>query len=72
MLDGYMFAVGGYGGERSEDSMEKYDPRTDTWELMESVGVSTRGRGHYNSFHSYRYCNYKVVALDGHIYFIGK
>ena len=61
MLDGYMFAVGGYGGERSEDSMERYDPRTDTWELMESVGV----KEHYNYF----CCD--VVALNGHLYFIG-
>ena len=57
MLDGYIFAVG--GGEESRYSMEKYDPRTDTWELMESVVLFV-----YDS-------TYTVVALDGHLYFIG-
>ena len=63
MLDGYIFAVGGRGGEESRYSMEKYDPRTDTWELMESVVLGMKE--HY----CYTYTN--VVALDGHLYFIG-
>ena len=41
--------------------MEQYDLLTDTWQLMESVGVKV----HYNDL----CCD--VVALDGHLYFIG-
>ena len=58
MLDGYLFAVGGSGGW-SEQSMERYDPNTDTWQLMEGVGL----KDHFD--------NQPVVALDGELYFMG-
>ena len=59
MLDGYVFAVGGEGSEESEDSIEQYDHFTDTWQLMDSVGLAAKDN------------SYSVVALDGHLYFIG-
>lgn len=61
MLDGSMFAVGGVGSEKSEDSMEQYDLLTNTWQLMKSFSVKER----------YRFFCCNVVALDGHLYFIG-
>ena len=59
MLDGYLFAVG--GSERAdEQSIERYDPEIDSWQLVEADGVVER----------YKDCSH-VVALDGQLYFIG-
>ena len=60
MLHEYVFAVSG-NSEKSKDSIERYDPKTNTWQLMESVGVAAPEE--YNAP--------AVVALDGWLYFIG-
>ena len=66
MLDGDVFAVGGQGGTKSEDSLDRYHPTTNTWELKESVGVSAYAD---DTLDSYKAAT--VVALDGLLYFIG-
>jgi hypothetical protein len=32
MLDGYVYAVGGWDGRSRLDSVERYDPGTNTWQ----------------------------------------
>lgn len=36
-LSGYIWALGGHDGLSIFDSVERYDPRTDTWVKMESM-----------------------------------
>ena len=59
MLDGSVFAVGGWNEETCVNSVEQYDPDANTWRLMESVGMPEE------------FCIHAVVALDGLIYVIG-
>ena len=60
VLDEYVFAISG-NSEESKDSIERYDVKTNTWQLMESVGVAPP-----QDFNAPA-----VVALDGWLYFIG-
>ena len=55
-VGGYVFAVGGIRDGRWE-SVERYDPTSNTWELVESARLPEHQRG----------CS---VALDGLIYII--
>lgn len=57
MLDGYVFAVGGWEGRSRLDSVECYDPHTNTWQFMESVKMAVTSPA--------------VVALDGLLYVTG-
>ena len=62
MLDGYVFAVGGKGGQWGDKwikSLERYDPDTNTWQLTESVNMPDIEPGS------------AVVALNGLIYAVG-
>ncbi|XP_069761585.1 LOW QUALITY PROTEIN: kelch-like protein 3 [Narcine bancroftii] len=40
MLDGYVFAVGGWEGKSRLDSVEIYNPRTNTWRFLESMKIA--------------------------------
>ncbi|CAB1342308.1 unnamed protein product [Coregonus sp. 'balchen'] len=51
MLDGYVFAVGGWEGRSRLDSVECYNPHTNTWQFMESVKMAVTSPA--------------VVSLDG-------
>ena len=66
MLGEYVFAVGGQGDVKSEDSLERYDPQANSWQLTESVGVAAYADADLDS-----YKPATVVALDGLLYFIG-
>lgn len=57
MLDGYVFAVGGWEGRSRLASVECYDPHTNTWQFMESVKMAVTSPA--------------VVALDGLLYVTG-
>ena len=57
MLDGYVYAVSGW-----KDSMERYDPTTNTWQVIKCAGASAYGDDDKQPY---------VVALDGLLYFIG-
>lgn len=57
MLDGYVFAVGGWEGRSRLDSVECYNPHTNTWQFMESVKMAVTSPA--------------VVALDGLLYVTG-
>ncbi|KAJ8413706.1 hypothetical protein AAFF_G00082130 [Aldrovandia affinis] len=57
MLDGFVFAVGGWEGRSRLDSVECYNPNTNTWHFMESVKMAVTSPA--------------VVALDGLLYVTG-
>ncbi|XP_051570772.1 LOW QUALITY PROTEIN: ring canal kelch homolog [Myxocyprinus asiaticus] len=57
MLDGCVFAVGGWKGRSRMDSVECYNPLTNTWQFMESVKMVVTSPA--------------VVALDGLPYVTG-
>ncbi|KAG7237329.1 hypothetical protein CRUP_019068, partial [Coryphaenoides rupestris] len=54
MLDGYLFAVGGWEGRSRLASVECYNPHNNTWQFMQSVKMAVTSPA--------------VVALDGLLY----
>ena len=40
MLDGYVYAVGGWEGSSRLDSVEKYDPETNVWTPVASLKMA--------------------------------
>lgn len=57
MLDGFVYAVGGWEGRSRLDSMECYNPQTNSWEFTKSVKMAVTSPA--------------VVALDGLLYVTG-
>lgn len=57
MLDGFVYAVGGWEGRSRLDSVECYDPHTNSWQFKESVKMAVTSPA--------------VVALDGLLYVTG-
>ena len=58
VLDGKLYAVGGYDGlGESLSSVERYDPTSNTWE---AVAPMTTARG-----------SHAVAVLDGKLYAVG-
>ena len=58
MLDGFLFAMGGWEGHSRLDSMECYNPHNNTWQFMQSVKLAVTSPA--------------VVALDGFLYVTGR
>ena len=42
VLNGYLYAIGGTDGQRGLNTVERYDPRKNSWTVMASM--STRRR----------------------------
>ncbi|XP_067859642.1 kelch-like protein diablo isoform X1 [Heptranchias perlo] len=57
MLDGFVFAVGGWEGSSRLDSVECYNPQTNTWHFLESMKMAVTSPA--------------VVALHGLLYVAG-
>ncbi|XP_078096673.1 LOW QUALITY PROTEIN: kelch-like protein 24 [Mustelus asterias] len=57
MLDGFVFAVGGWEGSSRLDSVECYNPHTNTWHFLESMKMAVTSPA--------------VVALHGLLYVAG-
>ncbi|XP_051878526.1 kelch-like protein 20 [Pristis pectinata] len=57
MLDGYVFAVGGWEGTSRLDSIECYNPHTNAWRFLESMKIAVTSPA--------------VVALQGLLYVAG-
>uniref|UniRef100_A0A8P4G943 BACK domain-containing protein n=1 Tax=Dicentrarchus labrax TaxID=13489 RepID=A0A8P4G943_DICLA len=57
MLDGFVYAVGGWEGRSRLDSVECYNPHTNTWQFTDSVKMAVTSPA--------------VVALDGLLYVTG-
>ena len=58
MLDGFLFAMGGWEGRSRLDSMECYNPHNNTWQFMQSVKLGVTSPA--------------VAALDGFLYVTGR
>lgn len=58
MLDGFVYAVGGWEGRSRLDSVECYNPHTNAWQFTESVKMAVTSPA--------------VVALDGLLYVTGR
>ena len=58
MLDGFVYAVGGWEGRSRLDSVECYNPHTNSWQFTESVKMAVTSPA--------------VVALDGLLYVTGR
>ncbi len=57
VLDGYVYAVGGYDGLTRIDSVERYSPRRDAWELVAPLPVPLS--------------RCQAAALNGYLYVAG-
>ena len=58
--DGKIYAIGGYGGTNNQscmNSVERYDPNTDSWELLANLNEGRRALS--------------TISFDGFIYAIG-
>ena len=40
MLDGYVYAIGGWEGASRLDTVEKYNPETNTWSSVASLKIA--------------------------------
>lgn len=58
MLDGFVYAVGGWEGNFRLHSVERYDPHTNCWQFTESFKMAVTSPA--------------VVALDGLLYVTGR
>lgn len=58
MLDGFVYAVGGWEGNSRLDSVECYNPHTNSWQFTESFKMAVTSPA--------------VVALDGLLYVTGR
>lgn len=56
-LNGLIYAMGGYDGKRRLESVERYDPKTNQWELLPDMDMN-RSDAH-------------ACVLDNKIYIIG-
>ncbi|KAL5019266.1 hypothetical protein ScPMuIL_004988 [Solemya velum] len=57
MLDGYMYAVGGWNGSSRLDSIERYDPKTNSWSFRANMKVALTSPA--------------VASLGGQLYVMG-
>uniref|UniRef100_UPI003467EF7F SAKe6EEtal n=1 Tax=synthetic construct TaxID=32630 RepID=UPI003467EF7F len=57
VLDGHIYAVGGYDGHTHLNSVEAYDPERDEWHMVTPMNTRRSGVG--------------VAVLNGHIYAVG-
>lgn len=58
MLDGCVYAVGGWEGSYRLDSVERYDPSTNTWSLIEPMKMAVTSPA--------------VIAHEGMLYVTGE
>ncbi len=58
ILDGYIYAVGGWEGTGRLDSIERYDPQLNTWSYVAPMKMAVTSPA--------------VVACDGHLYVTGQ
>lgn len=58
MLDGFVYAVGGWEGRSRLDSVECYNPHTNLWQFTESYKMAVTSPA--------------AVALDGLLYVTGR
>lgn len=74
---GYVYALGGHDGLSIFDSVERYDPSTDTWTEATSMltrrllQVFSKTRDGSNTFLNHFRCRLGVAILNGKLYACG-
>lgn len=58
VLDGLLYAVGGYNGQTTVNTVERYHPRTEEWTMISEMTTARSMLG--------------VASLNGHLYAVGK
>ena len=58
ILDGFLFAVGGYNGQMTVNTVERFNPRTQEWSMMTDMTTERSMLG--------------VASLNGELYAVGK
>lgn len=58
VLDGLLYAVGGYNGQITVNTVERYNPRTEEWTTITEMTTARSMLG--------------VASLNGHLYAVGK
>ena len=61
-LDGFVYAVGGYDGATRIDSVERYNPRSNSWEFVQPLPMPI-SRCHATSFNGCLYVAGNVYKL---------
>ena len=57
ILDGFLYAVGGYNGQLTVNTVERYDPRTAEWQMITEMSTERSMLG--------------VASLNGELYAVG-
>lgn len=58
VLNGLLYAVGGYNGQTTVNTVERYNPRTEEWTMICEMTTARSMLG--------------VASLNGHLYAVGK
>ena len=58
VLDGLLYAVGGYNGQTTVNTVERYNPRTEEWTMISEMTAARSMLG--------------VASLNGQLYAVGK
>ena len=58
VLDGLLYAVGGYNGQTTINTVERYNQRTEEWTMISEMTTARSMLG--------------VASLNGHLYAVGK
>lgn len=58
VLDGLLYAVGGYNGQTTVNTVERFNPRTEEWTMVSEMTTARSMLG--------------VASLNGHLYAVGK
>lgn len=57
ILDGFLFAVGGYNGQTTVNTVERFSPRTQEWSMITDMSTERSMLG--------------VTSLNGELYAVG-
>ena len=58
VLDGLLYAVGGYDGQTTVNTVERFNSRTEEWTMVSEMTTARSMLG--------------VASLNGHLYAVGK
>ena len=58
VLDSFLYALGGYNGQTTVNTVERYNPRTQEWNMITEMNTARSMLG--------------VASLNGQLYAVGK
>ena len=75
MLDGYVYAVGGWEGSSRLDSVERYDPDTNVWTPVASLKMAVTSPAvvpHEGNWHFDLHYMRHIVAISKKVFLLHK